>query len=293
MIPSSFQNRIKTFISRELGIPVPALDFKPIGGGSINDCYRVRVNSKHNFFCKVNSATQFPCMFEKERNGLELLGAEKIIRVPRVFGCFESDDQQFLLLEWIEQGIRSKAFWKTFGEQLAALHIVPRPDAGLQEDNYMGALRQVNKVTSNWIEFFIHQRLEPQLRLATDNRLIETSHIKQFEQLYKQLPEIFPVENFSLLHGDLWSGNYLCDTDGLPVLIDPAVYNGHRSMDLAMTTLFGGFDQVFYAAYNYQLPFPANYAEQWEICNLYPLLIHLNLFGRSYLNKILSVIQYY
>jgi fructosamine-3-kinase len=107
------------------------------------------------------------------------------------------------------------------------------------------------------------------------------------------LPEFFPNGNLCLLHGDLWSGNFLCDKAGMPVLIDPAVYYGYAAVDLAMTTLFGGFDSAFYDSYNQLLPFPANHRRQWEICNLYPLLIHLNLFGRGYLQSIVSTIQYY
>jgi fructosamine-3-kinase len=290
---SSSQNKLKSFINEELGISISSFDVTTIGGGSINSTYQLRINQKLKFFCKVNSATKFPGMFEKEKSGLELLAAEKVIRVPKVFGSFESNDLQFLVLEWIEEGEKSTGFWKKFGEQLAALHVVPREKAGLHKNNYMGALLQLNEPSASWTDFFIHQRLEPQLRLALDKKLIEVHHRKRFEKLYTLLPGIFPHENFSLLHGDLWSGNFLCDASGVPVLIDPAVYNGHRSMDLAMTTLFGGFDEVFYTAYNYQFPFPSNYREQWDICNLYPLLIHLNLFGRSYLNKILSIMQYY
>lgn len=157
----------------------------------------------------------------------------------------------------------------------------------------MGALPQSNQPSAGWIEFFIHQRLEPQIRLALDEKLLQPQHYKQFEKLYKALPGIFYSDDLSLLHGDLWSGNFLCDDTGSPVLIDPAVYHGHPAMDVAMTTLFGGFDPLFYESYNLQLPFPSNYRQQWEICNLYPLLIHLNLFGKGYLQSILSTIQYY
>lgn len=232
-------------------------------------------------------------MFEKEKNGLELLASKKIIRVPLVIGTFTENDQQVLLLEWIEQGIKSDRFWTLFGEQLATLHRIPCTHAGLNEDNYMGALSQSNRPLPDWIGFFIHQRLEPQIQLALDKNLLERRHHKQFEKLYNALPGIFPSGNLSLLHGDLWSGNFLCDQDSSPVLIDPAVYQGHCAMDVGMTTLFGGFDALFYESYSRQLPFPSNYLQQWEICNLYPLLIHLNLFGRGYLQSILSTIQYY
>ncbi len=133
----------------------------------------------------------------------------------------------------------------------------------------------------------------PQVKLASDKHLLPSSHAARFERLYERLPAIFPPEPPALLHGDLWSGNFLCNHRQQPVLIDPAVYYGHRSMDMAMTTLFGGFDKPFYDSYHYHYPLPPNYREQWEICNLYPLLIHLNLFGLGYLADILHTIQRY
>ena len=123
------------------------------------------------------------------------------------------------------------------------------------------------------------------------NHLLENQDIDRFESLYTKLENVYIEENYSLLHGDLWSGNYICDRDKNPVLIDPAVYYGSRHMDLAMTTLFGGFDKKFYEVYNHYHPLPSNYRMIWDICNLYPLLIHLNLFGRSYLSSILSIIR--
>jgi fructosamine-3-kinase len=293
MTATTLQNRITTVIQEAFNIPILILDFLMIGGGSINKTYQITTNKKEKFFCKINSASRFPGMFEKEKRGLELLGAEKIIRVPNVLAAFEINDDQVLILEWIEQGIKSDRFWKKLGEQLAALHMIPRSECGLRENNYMGALPQVNDRSSNWVDFFIHQRLMPQVNIAFEKKFLHTKHLHQFEKLYTALPEIFPPENFSLLHGDLWSGNFLCDHSGIPVLIDPAVYNGHRSMDLGMTTLFGGFDPLFYDTYNRVFPFPPNYHKQWEICNVYPLLIHLNLFGKGYLQNIISVIQDY
>jgi fructosamine-3-kinase len=120
---------------------------------------------------------------------------------------------------------------------------------------------------------------------------VQKSHIASFESLFKKTGSLFNIEKPSLLHGDLWSGNFMCNDRSLPVLIDPATYFGHRSMDLAMTTLFGGFDKAFYDSYNHYSSIPANYYEQWEVCNLYPLLIHLNLFGSGYLHSIERTLQ--
>jgi fructosamine-3-kinase len=155
----------------------------------------------------------------------------------------------------------------------------------------MGALVQDNTPSPTWVEFFRERRLEPQVRSAIDAGLIDRSTLGHFQRLYTRLPDFFPVEPPSLVHGDLWSGNFLCDTAGQPVLIDPAVYFGHRHMDLAMTTLFGGFEPAFYEAYHYHYPLPPHCHRQWEIANLYPLLIHLNLFGSGYKGNILHTIQ--
>ncbi|HET6995923.1 MAG TPA: fructosamine kinase family protein, partial [Chitinophagaceae bacterium] len=144
---------------------------------------------------------------------------------------------------------------------------------------------------AEWPSFFVRHRLQPQIDMAISRQLLQKSHSVAFDSLFLKISSVFEAGKPSLLHGDLWGGNFMCDQRSLPVLIDPAVYFGHRSMDLAMTTLFGGFDRSFYESYNYHFPLPSNYDEQWEICNLYPLLIHLNLFGSSYLPQITTTLN--
>jgi fructosamine-3-kinase len=266
---------------------------RPVGGGSINSAFQILTKLNKRWFGKFNNARQFPGLFVKESNGLALLRRLGPIRVPTVIGCTETEGAQMLLLEWIDEGPRTDAFWRRFGQQLALQHHLSRPDSafGLCENNYMGALVQDNTPSPTWVEFFRDRRLEPQVRSAIDAGLIDSSTLGHFQRLYTRLPDFFPPEPPSLLHGDLWSGNFLCDTAGQPVLIDPAVYFGHRHMDLAMTTLFGGFEPAFYEAYNDIYPFPKNYRQQWEIANLYPLLIHLNIFGSGYKGNILHTIR--
>ena len=266
---------------------------RPVGGGSINSAFQILTKLNKRWFGKFNNARQFPGLFVKESNGLALLRRLGPIRVPTVIGCTETEGAQMLLLEWIDEGPRTEDFWRQFGRQLALQHHVSRPDSafGLEENNYMGALVQDNTPSPTWIEFFRDRRLEPQVRSAIDAGLIDSIVLGHFQRLYTRLPDFFPPEPPSLLHGDLWSGNFLCDTAGQPVLIDPAVYFGHRHMDLAMTTLFGGFEPAFYEAYHYHYPLPPHSHQQWEIANLYPLLIHLNLFGAAYKGNILHTIQ--
>lgn len=272
---------LQSFLSQTLNTTINEL--QPVGGGCINQTYKIQTG-KGTFFCKTNSASKFPQLFEQERNGLGLLRKQNIIRVPSIIHYSESNDQQILVLEWIEEARRTNQFWKTFGEQLAALHQITNDQFGLQENNYMGSVTQLNSPHTNWIDFFIAQRLQPSAKLCQNYLTLKLYY--HFEILYKRLPEIFDEGKPSLLHGDLWSGNFMCDETRAPVLIDPAIYFGHRSVDLGMTTLFGGFHSFFYESYHYHFPFPPNYKEQWKVCNLYPLLIHLYLFGRSYLSQI-------
>jgi protein-ribulosamine 3-kinase len=267
-----------------------SLKLQPVGGGSINQTYLVSTGSS-TFFCKVNSATKFPHLFQKEAKGLQLLARQGTLKVPAVVDQFCAGDQQALLLEWIQNGQRTPDFWKAFGSQLAALHHVTGTSYGLDHDNYMGNVEQTNTPCPDWVQFFIHRRLQPLVQQCVNRKLLNPKHQQLFEQLYTRLPDLFAAEAPSLLHGDLWSGNFMCDHASQPVLIDPAVYYGHRSMDLGMTTLFGGFDPLFYQSYHYHYPLPSNYTKQWQMCNLYPLLIHLLLFGSSYLSQIESTLH--
>jgi len=269
------------------------IHFGSVAGGCINETYKIDFSGKQ-FFSKLNSASKFPHLFEREAQGLKLIAGQKIIKVPEVIDHFEIDHHQILLLEWIEEGERTEGFWKKFGEQLAALHQVSNAFFGLNEDNYMGSIPQSNKPTGFWIDFFIHQRLQPLVQKCLLKKLLSPKHQSQFEKLYNQLPSIFDNEQVpALLHGDLWSGNFMCTKKSEPVLIDTAVYFGHPAVDMAMTTLFGGFNHGFYEAYNYHTALQPNHKEQWEVCNLYPLLIHLILFGSSYLTQIETTINRY
>lgn len=332
MVSVAIHQFVLELLRSAAGNSITSLRFTPVGGGSINDTYQVVTNAGQPYFVKINHAEELPGLFRAEKEGLEILAATGVIRTPMVIGCGETTGRQILVLEWIGQGLKSSAFWQCFGEQLAALHAsgtVPLSSStvgsaneqpagtdeqpvsgfaneqpvrghapeqssfGLANDNYMGALPQYNEPLSDWNQFFICRRLEPQLKLAADAHLMTSQQVRHFEKLYRELPAIFGEVRPALVHGDLWSGNFLCDEAGEPVLIDPAVYYGVPAVDLAMTTLFGGFDAAFYDSYRRQAPWPPNFREQWEVANLYPLLIHLNLFGKGYLSGILRTIDRY
>ena len=173
------------------------------------------------------------------------------------------------------------------------MHATAHEFPGFESDNYMGSLSQPNQFKNNWSEFFVEQRLRVQVSVALNNKLLDKADLRSFERLYRQIDQLMPDEPNVLLHGDLWSGNFLCDNVNEPVIFDPAVYYGLRHVDLAMTTLFGGFHSDFYEAYAYYAPLPSDYEVLWEVLNLYPLLIHLNLFGPSYRRPILNVLKHF
>jgi protein-ribulosamine 3-kinase len=285
-LPPAIGQKLKSFFPADATV-----QFTHVGGGSINDSYCISYGS-HRFFCKINSATIFPHLFKREQSGIEWIRKQGVIHTPGIIDYFEEEDTQCLVMEWITEGERTTGFWQLFGEQLAALHQGTNDFFGLHENNYMGSVPQANHPEHSWIDFFTIHRLEPLIGLCSNKALISKKHCLLFDRLYQKLTDVFDAEEKPCpVHGDLWSGNFMCNQKNEPVLIDPAVYYGHRSVDLGMTTLFGGFHPVFYEAYSASFPLPPNYKEQWQVCNLYPLLIHLYLFGSSYLGQIEQTLQ--
>ena len=282
---SFLEESISSSINKELTI----FNASTTSGGSINKAYKLKTNSGF-FFVKQNSASRFPEMFAKEVLGLKLLQEKSRFIIPEVIGEFQLDDVSFLVLEHLNQNIPNQKFWFDFGKKLAHLHQQSNSKFGLSFDNYIGSICQTNHHFLSWTEFFENQRLSPLVKLAFDKNLLPKEDLKAFNLLYLKLAEIFPTEKPSLVHGDLWSGNFLCHNNK-PVLIDPAVYYGNREMDLAMTRLFGGFDDDFYNAYQNEFPLEKGWKKRIDICNLYPNLVHLILFGRSYYSPIKNVLN--
>lgn len=280
---------LEKHLSDVLGGKASILEMKPVGGGCINECAKLTTPAGC-YFIKWNNRWQYPGMLAAEASGLKLLKNTNTIRIPAVLGHGEADDLQFLLLEFIDSAPPVLNFWKLFGEQLAALHQVTNSHFGLDYTNYMGSLQQSNAYTNTWIEFFIQQRINPQLTLAVNNRKLPATIIKKFENLFTNLHNLLPAEKPALVHGDLWSGNLLCNSHG-PVLIDPAVHFGNREADLAMTFLFGGFDLSFLDVYKHTLPLAPEFNKRLDIYNLYPLLIHVNLFGGGYATQVTATVS--
>jgi fructosamine-3-kinase len=289
-LPGSLIEQLAERLTEHVGQPVDIEEAFSLGGGSINDAWRLETDAGR-FCLKTNNADRFPSMFEAEADGLRRLRDAGPLRVPEVIAHGEDHDDSFLLMEWVESGNSGPAFWADFGCGLAQLHRHTQEHFGLDRQNYIGSLVQRNAPAGEWPSFFIHQRLEPQLKLARDRKRVEAGMAFRFERLFHQLDKLFPAEPPALLHGDLWSGNFLCDSQGRPVLIDPAVYYGHREMDLAMTKLFGGFDEALYTAYHAEWPLEKGWVERVDLCNLYPLLVHVNLFGGGYVEQVEAVLR--
>ena len=261
-----------------------------VSGGCINNAAKLVTNEGH-FFVKWNDTRKYPGMFESEMKGLALLYESQCISVPKPLFTGNAEGDSFLLMAFVEGSRQKIDFWEDFGVALASLHKNANAQFGLNHDNYIGSLLQSNTSCNFWTDFFINQRLDKQLALAFDSKMLNKAVLKNFENLYRRLPDIFPEEPPALLHGDLWRGNYIPGEKGEACIIDPAVYYGHREMDLAMSKLFGGFSSAFYQGYHNSFPLENDWQNRVEICNLYPLLVHLNLFGEGYLSSIQTVIR--
>lgn len=266
-----------------------SFNWQSVGGGSINQAYKV-VAGPHLFFVKINSIAVFENGFLEEVKGLEFLRLLNA-NVPTVVDYDTKGDTIFLILSWVESCAPTNKFWSNFGHQLADLHRNSNANFGLDHMNFMGQLEQHNSFTNNFIDFFVSNRLKPQVAMAFDVGLLDIRLVKQFEKVYAELINIIPPEDPSAVHGDLWSGNFICATGNKAVFIDPAVYYGHREIDLAMTTLFGGFAPQFYQSYQEHYPLTPGFDNRKDYYNLYPLLIHLNLFGSSYLGGIRRIVS--
>ncbi len=290
MIPEGVKTSISSYFSGDSGKEFVLNASSSLSGGCINNVSRL--DTSHGIFClKYNAADSFPGMCEAEALGLKMLSKAGEIRIPGVICTGAGGTYSYILLEYIGSARRKSLFMDDFGRRLARLHKHTHASFGLDHDNYMGSLAQSNRSHEDWISFFIEERIEPQLMLASRQGYFSSTELSAFQKLGKRLETIIPKYPPSLIHGDLWGGNYMVDENGNPCLIDPAVNYGHREAEIAMTTLFGGFDAAFYSAYQEEFPMEAGWRNRLAIYNLYPLLIHLNLFGSGYLGGILDVLR--
>ncbi|KAA3634093.1 MAG: hypothetical protein DWQ02_11975 [Bacteroidetes bacterium] len=281
---------IKNAIEAALGTSVEKVS--PISGGDINIA-RLIETPKGNFFVKINDSPQSAKMLKTEASGLRLLAQSGVIGIPEVIAQGTTSGTAWLVLEYIAPGAPSKVFWEDFGRSLATLHKQTSDHFGLDHDNFIGSLPQSNTPKPDTITFLIEERLRPQLKLAIQSGQLNNQDLQNFESLFNKLPQLIPDELPALLHGDLWSGNFLCSNTGKPILIDPAISFAHREMDLAMSRLFGGFSGRFYDAYAETFPTEPGLEDRLGIYQLYYLLVHVNLFGRGYVGQVRTVLSRY
>ncbi|NMG42456.1 phosphotransferase [Aromatoleum toluvorans] len=267
------------------GIDFAAARLRPVGGGCIHRTREVEAGGRR-YFLKLNHAATRP-MFEAEADGLAALAACDAFRVPRPLACGATDTEAFLLLEHLElRPLASADDGRRFAEALVALHRDTGEQFGWTRDNYVGATPQLNTPHDGWARFFVDCRLLPQLQLARAKGYAGAVG-RDADKLLERIPAVFLDyrPRASLLHGDLWNGNAAIAADGTPVIFDPAVYRGDRDADLAMSELFGGFPSSFYATYRSAWAPAEGYELRKTLYNLYHILNHLNLFGRSYFGQ--------
>jgi len=281
-------DNIASDIAAATGITATVQPQGSVGGGCINEAQRIRYGSA-DYFVKTNSARRLD-MFAAEAAGLAALRRCEALKIPAPV-CYGSDGQSsWLVMEYLPLGGRGEA--RALGAGLAALHRITQPLFGWERDNTIGSTPQPNTPSGDWIGFWREQRLGFQLDLAARHghggRLQAQGGrlLGCFQHLFDGYT---PVP--SLLHGDLWSGNYAYTQHGEPAIFDPAVYYGDREADIAMTELFGGFGGGFYAAYTGAWPLDPGYDTRRTLYNLYHILNHLNLFGGGYLGQAQGMID--
>lgn len=277
--------------ARALGARATAAE--PVGGGSINQAARVTLDDGRRIFVK-HSAGAPPGSFRAEAEGLAWIAGAGALRTPAVLALVEGGGAPLLALEWIERAPAPPGRGAEFGRALAALHAAGAPSFGAPSDGWIGPLPQPNGPLADWPEFYAERRLEPLARRAVGARLLPVAFLDDLARLRARLPELSgPPEPPARLHGDLWSGNALLDAAGGPVVIDPAPYGGHREVDLAMMRLFGGFPPAAHAAYAESAPLAPGHEERVGLWQLYPVLVHVCLFGGGYAAQARQIVDRY
>lgn len=286
------------FFEELLGCPIA--EIIPVRGGDIGTSFRIEQRDGARRFVKhyVGGTSE---MAAAEAFGLEWLRAAHLetttgndtLRIPAVVAA-TSQGPPHIVLEWIDEGQRTHDFDERLGRGLAALHKAGADAFGLSQHNFIGSLVQSNHSSENWPDFYASQRLRPLTERAAKNGRLPHDTVRRIEQLLENLseycgPDVAP----SRLHGDLWSGNLIADERGLPCLIDPAVYGGHREMDLAMMKLFGGFSARVFDAYCESDPLEPGFEQRVALWQLYPLLVHVNLFGGGYAQSVDDAVARY
>ncbi|UOQ87475.1 fructosamine kinase family protein [Gracilibacillus salinarum] len=272
----------------------PVKKIQPVSGGDINQAYYVQT-ANHEYFVKTNQDVPAD-FFQIEADGLERIRNTETIAVPAVYHVDHDDaDQELaLIMEWVD-GQPTEQTGKRLGEQLAAMHATDAgAQYGLDQRTYVGSLTQQNHWYDNWVDYYRDKRLRPQLDLGISNGRITGIRQTKLEYLLINLERFIPAKpRTSLLHGDLWGGNWLTGAHGQPYLIDPSVLYGDHLFELAFTELFGGFPAPFYQSYQSSFPLEDYYEDVKPLYQLFYLLVHLNLFGEAYGSSVDRILDHY
>lgn len=284
-------------IDELFGTTVFADGVSPVYGGDINESFVLSLSNGRRVFVKTNRAGALD-MFEAENRGLSVIRSTGTISVPDVIHSGIYGDRAYLMMEYLSGVSRQIDFWEQFAYSLADMHkadtasFVKIRRFGFDTDNYIGSGIQINTPKDRWIDFFVECRLQPQIKRARNCFSPEDlDRVSRFLDLVPKL--LTEPENPALIHGDLWSGNFITGNDGYAWLIDPAAYVGHPEAEIAMTELFGGYDARFYDAYRESGLISPGYSDRRDIYNLYHMLNHLNLFGMSYYGAVMRIINKY
>lgn len=284
------EKQLQLQLQELLGAPIEKQS--SISGGDISRAYLL-CTSKSRFFCKVHNGAEAYPMFLAEKDGLEAIRRTRTIKTPEVLCCEPIQSGACLVMEYVEARKPLPHHMQKLGHQLAALHQSRSGDFGWNMNNYIGSLGQSNRKHTGWASFYACERLLPQLQLAQQKGLLSKDEIPDRKRAQDVLKQYGPERKPSMLHGDLWSGNFLISSEGVPYLIDPAVYYGDHEVDIAMTRLFGGFGPEFYKAHEAVFPRTEGSTERQELYRLYYLLVHLNLFGVSYYKPVKQILSKY
>jgi fructosamine-3-kinase len=263
------------------------LQVSVLTGGDINTVSKITTR-KNCYVVKTNRHDAALAMFLAEKEGLNALAASNSFKIPEVVYAGKENENVFLIMEYIASIAKNKRHDDEFGRLLAKLHKTTSAQFGFETHNYIGSLPQYNTKKLTAADFYIEMRLLPQFKMAFEN-----GFTFQKGRLFKNITTLIPEEAPALVHGDLWSGNAITDADGLPCLIDPAVFYGHRETDIAMMKLFGGFPNRIFESYNTFYPLANGWRRRVDLWQLYYLLVHLNLFGGSYYGSVQSIVEKY
>jgi fructosamine-3-kinase len=298
---NQFQNNKKLIfemvaaaISDKLGQLVVVNSEHSVGGGCINHASKLKT-STGDFFLKWNTDCAADIFIRESESLRELKkAAGEFLIVPEVIAAKTVDSTPgFLVLEYLDISRSDTDVDEKLGRGLATLHKWSNPQFGFYANNYCGATLQNNKWNKSWPDFFRDNRLQFLINLIDKERPFDLDERKIFEKLLTRIENLLPAESIPVLvHGDLWSGNYMATVKG-PALIDPASYYADQEMEFAIMTMFGGFPQRVYDAYNEINPLPSDWQRRNKLYQLYHVLNHCYLFGGGYRNQALQIAKSY